>query len=169
MKLLEEALVRLLERRSLGQISIRDITEAAGLSYQTFFRRVGSKDELFIQFVGPKISKLLRHANEALAGGNPATWDKTWACIRMDRELWTILLNGGGASATRAEFTRISHEIARTEVRMETSLPVGLVVPLLASVTFEIFAWWVRQAGEYPVEGINKHLNAFAIELQVPA
>ncbi|MDR1899926.1 MAG: TetR/AcrR family transcriptional regulator [Treponema sp.] len=45
-----EALLRLMEKKTYGKISVADITKKAGVARQTFYRHYKSKDDVILQF-----------------------------------------------------------------------------------------------------------------------
>ncbi len=147
--------------QTLEQISIREITDAAGLSYPTFFRRFASKEELIEDIATAEVSRLM-------AAGGPvgtradAERGAAGLCgsVQTHRRLWTTLLNGGASTAMRREFMRIAHLTAERGPRVNPWMPVDLAVPFVTSGVFELFAWWLRQPEDYPIENVLKLFNA---------
>lgn len=163
---LRGALLLLLESRPFDQIAIKDITEAAGLSYPTFFRRFASKDDLLADIATAEVRRLLALSREALTQRRDAEpMAAMCAYVQAHRQLWRTLLTGGAAGAMRAEFMRISREIAETGPRINPWLPVDLGVPFVTGGIFEILAWWLRQADDYPVENVVKLFNALIVDM----
>ncbi len=155
---LRDAFLQLLEYRSLEEITIKEITEAAGLSYPTFFRRYSGKDELLADIATEEVRRLLslsKHALEERDRGSSEPVEAMCAYIQCRRNLWKTLLTGGAASAMREEFMRISREIADSRPRSNPWLPVDLAVSFTASGIFEIFAWWMAQPEDYPLENVK--------------
>lgn len=162
---LRAALLGLLEDRSLDQIAIRDITEAAGLSYPTFFRRFASKDELLADIAADEVRNLMARSYEAM-GEEFGTHSAELVCryVHEHRKLWKSLLTGGAAPAMRAEFMRISKEFADSRPRVNPWMPVELGVPFVASGIFELLAWWMRQPEDYPVENVIRLFDALIVQ-----
>jgi AcrR family transcriptional regulator len=162
---LRAAFLELLERKPLEDIAIREITDGAGVSYPTFFRRFGSKHELLEDIATEEVSKLLS-LGQAAFGKTEATSSAEDLCryVQQHRALWAALLNGGAADAMRAEFKRIAEETAYTRPRANPWLPIDLAAPFVTSGVFEILAWWMRQPDDYPLENVVTLFNALIVE-----
>lgn len=162
---LRAALLELVERKPFDQISIRNITDAAGLSYPTFFRRFASKEALLEDIAAEEVRKLLALSEEAIGQRNgKESGEMLCRYVQDHRRLWKILLNGGAALAMRKEFMRIAQEIAHARPRKSPWLPVDLAVPFVTSGIFEIFAWWMRQPEDYPLANVVKLFDALIID-----
>jgi AcrR family transcriptional regulator len=158
---LRRALLTLVEVKSFEQISIKDLTEAAGLSYPTFFRRFASKEDLFRHVAADEIRQLLALGSQV---GEPSSYEKAGSAmfdyVQQHRKLWTALLTGGAASVMRNEFMRVALEIAASRPRANPWLPLDLAVPFVASGTFEILGWWMKQPKDYPVSNVARLFDA---------
>lgn len=159
------AFLELLEHTSLDQITIKEITKTAGVSYPTFFRRFGGKDELLADIATGEVRRLLSLSQQAFDDRDSPDSNKTMlAYVESHRNLWRTLLTGGAASAMREEFMRISMEITTSRARSNPWLPLDLAIPFTASGIFEIFAWWMAQPDDYPIENVEKLFNALIVE-----
>lgn len=158
---LRTAILELVEVKPLEQISIKEITEAAGLSYPTFFRRFASKEQLIEDIATQEIVSLMALGRAAIARRKAydAARDMCYY-IQPKRKLWAVLLNGGASSAMRREFMRISIEISNEGPRVNPAIPLDLAVPFTTSGIFEIFAWWMRQPEDYPIANVLKLFEA---------
>ena len=56
---LRNALLELVEDRPFDQVSIRDITNVAGVSYPVFFRRYASKEQLLEDIATEEVRRML--------------------------------------------------------------------------------------------------------------
>lgn len=162
---LRAALLELLKTRRFDQIEIKEITDAAGVSYRTFFRRFAGKDDLLEEIAAGEVRNLLMLGEAAMRGGRPER-SVTDMCdyVQGHRKLWTVLLTGGGASAMREEFMRISREIAVSGPRINPWLPLDLAVTFVSNGIFDIFAWWMRQDEDYPIGNVVKLFNALIVD-----
>jgi AcrR family transcriptional regulator len=162
---LRMAILQLVEEKPLEQVSIREITDTAGLSYPTFFRRFASKDELIEDIATEEVANFLALGRSAFARRHAAqSADAMIRYVHTRRKLWTTLLNGGAATAMRKEFMRIAREISEEGPRVNAWMPVDLGVPFVTSGIFELFAWWLRQPDDYPIENVLKLFSALIIE-----
>lgn len=163
--LLSDALLSLLEGRSFEDISIRDITDQAGVSYPTFFRRFSGKDDLLNHIAAEEIRRLLNLSQLAIT--KPAGEESgQLLCdyVQAHRKLWKTLLNGGAALVMREEFMRAANEIAASGRRKNPWIPADLAVPFVTSAVFELLAWWMRQPEEYPEQNVVTLFDALIID-----
>ncbi|HEX7929725.1 MAG TPA: helix-turn-helix domain-containing protein [Sphingomicrobium sp.] len=162
---LRSALLDLIERKSFDQISIKDISEAAGLSYPTFFRRFASKEALLEDIATEEVRKLLS-LGETIRDTRETGYSAIETCsyVAAHRRLWTTLLTGGAAGVMRQEFIRVSTETMRTKPRLNPWLPADLGPPFVTAGLFELLAWWMRQPEDYPVENVIALFNALIID-----
>jgi len=149
------AFLDLLEHKSLDQISIKEITDAAGLSYPTFFRRFASKQELLEDIATEEVRNLLHLGETAMTRRQTAeSAGHLVEYVQRHRRLWSVLLTGGAASAMRQEFMRVAREIAARRPRTNPWLPLDLAVAFVTSGIFELLAWWMSQPEDYPVANV---------------
>lgn len=163
-KALHDSLLELLEHKPIDQISLKEITDKAGLSHITFFRRFGSKEDLFQHIAEEEVRNLLQLGQTAIAAEKPASVQGMCDYVQARRKLWRTLLTGGAVPVMRAEFMRISAEIAEARGRINPWLPIDLSVPFVTSGIFEILAWWMRQPDDYPVHNVITLFDALIIE-----
>lgn len=162
---LKAALLRLIEQKPFEQIAIKDITEAAGLSYPTFFRRFASKEDLFEHIARDEVQTLLALGETALTTPEKQAGRALCEYIAPRRKLWTALLNDGASSAMRREFMRVAKDIAESRPRANPWIPLDLSVPFVTSGIFEILAWWMRQPDDYSVDHVVKMFNALIVDV----
>src|SRR5687767_1318963 len=161
---LHAALLDLIEENPLEQISIRDITARAGVSYPVFFRRYATKEQLLEDIATDEVRRVLALTSpmfDAHTGGESVRA----LCQYIDehRLLWARLLTGGAAPAMREEFKRIAEEIGRTRERMNPWLPPDLASAFIVSGMFEILAWWLRQPADYPIENVATIIDTLIV------
>jgi AcrR family transcriptional regulator len=161
---LRRALLALLERNQLDQISIRDIVAEAGVGYATFFRHHASKEELLNEIAAEQVGSLMALTLPLL---DPT--DTRVSCLALakyvdkHRALWSALLTGGAASALRAEFIRLAQESA-ANVRSSEWIPVELGAVYGVTATIEILTWWLRRpAGEYTPEQVAEFIDRLVV------
>lgn len=163
---LREALLQLLQTTRFDQIEIKHITDAAGVSYRTFFRRFASKEELLEEIAAREASHLLTLGEAAMAEAYPTKSSVTEMCeyVQNHRKLWAVLLTGGGASAMREEFMRVAKEHSHARPRINPWLPLDLGVTFVANGIFDIFAWWMRQPEDYPISNVITIFDALIVD-----
>lgn len=153
MDALHTAFLELIEHKPLDQITIKEITTAAGVSYPTFFRRCAGKEDLLHNIATEEVRTLLSLGKQAvLEDGYNATSISMFNYVKSRRKLWKTLLTGGATSAIRAEFMRIASSIAETRPPSAPHIPVDLAIPLVTSGIMEVLTWWMNQPEDCPAE-----------------
>jgi AcrR family transcriptional regulator len=95
---MRKALLTLLERRQLDQITVRDIAVEAKIGYATFFRHHESKWELLKDVAEEEIGRLMALGLPLLAADD--TRGSALALCKYvndHRAIWSALLTGGAA------------------------------------------------------------------------
>lgn len=161
---LRNALLRLVEERSFDQISIRDITARAGVSYPVFFRRYQTKEELLADIATEQVQQVLTLTIPIF---NAQTQEKSLRAlcgyIEDHRLLWTRLLTGGAGPAMREEFKRIARQFADQQPRANPWLPTDLAAAFVVGGLFEVFSWWLSQPADYPVENVVRMIDVLVV------
>lgn len=152
-KALQEALLRLLERKAFDQITVREITAEAGVHNATFFRHHADKESLLDTIAADEINRLVAFS---LPGG--LTLEGNMALceyVGTHRALWRALLNGGARSAMREEYVRLSMQVASAHTGAKSWLPEELAVVCSTMLIIETLSWWLGQdEGVYSCERI---------------
>lgn len=158
---LKTALLTLIEQKSFEQISIRDITTTAEVSYPVFFRQFSSKEDLLGDVATEEIRALLTFPVQSFEKSSALVICRY---IQSHRTLWKTLLTAGASSIMRMEFIRIAKELAEKHKRINPWLPVELTASVVVSSLFEILAWWLSQAEDYPIEHVARIVDVLAFE-----
>jgi AcrR family transcriptional regulator len=146
-KALHVALLQLVERLPLEAITIREITDAAGVGYATFYRHYPTKAALLDDVAADQIRELVGMSVPALGDGR----DTREACLTILRyvdlhhAVWRALLNGGAAGAVRAEIIQLSREVTETVPHDDGWLPLDLSYRFVASAMVELLSWWLER------------------------
>jgi AcrR family transcriptional regulator len=163
-KALRTALLALLERMQLDQITVRDIVAEADVGYATFFRHHASKEELLNEIAAEQVGCLMDLTMPLL---DPT--DTRVSCLALceyvnqHRVLWSALLTGGAAAALRAEFIRLARDGAVGK-RTSDWIPVELGTVYGVGATIEILTWWLRTpAGDYTPEQVAEFLDRLVV------
>ena len=161
---MRQALLKLIENQSLDQITIKEVTAEAGVSYPVFFRQFSSIEDLLADLATEEVRSLLTRTLPFFNAAAPST-NLAELCqhVQLRRALWKSLLTAGAASAMRSEFARISSEIAKKAPRANPWLPVELASAFVASGIFEILAWWLNQPEDYPLTNVVKLIDALIV------
>lgn len=154
-EVLRDALLKLLEEKSLERITIRDIAANAGVSYVTFFRHHTTKEALLQDIASGQVQRLAALIMPAIDASDTRA-ASTALCEYVDshRKLWSILLTGGAAAVMREEFLSHSARIAAARTNPDNPLPPELAVTLNVSSTIEVLTWWLRQQNPVSISRI---------------
>jgi AcrR family transcriptional regulator len=154
---LRDALLRLLERKPLDQITIREIVAHANISYVTFFRHHPTKEALLHDIAAEQVRGLADLMLPALdARDTRAASIALCTYVDYRRELWSTLLTGGAAAVLREEFLRHAAEVAASRADPDSEFPPALAVTLNVSSTIEVLTWWLRQKRPLPIEQVAR-------------
>ena len=159
---LHQALLELLEIKSLDQLTIRDITECADVGYATFFRHYATKEALLNDVAANQIRILNNLTLPVFEGHDQSAASITlFSYVNEHRLLWRTLLTGGAAGAIREEFLLQARMFAKDYLnrsvpryRQDNFLPEEAGVILIVGGTLELLAWWLRQLDPMPLAQI---------------
>lgn len=141
---LQRALLALLERKPMDQITIREITAEAEVHYATFFRHHPTKDALLDQVAADQIDRLVELTLPVLDTlDSRSAFMALCAYVEDHRQLWVALLTGGAAGTMREQLLRISKGLAADRAPKDSWLPVDLAVICTVSLIVETVAWWL--------------------------
>lgn len=150
---LRRALLELIDRKPLEQITIREIAAAAGIGYNTFFRHHTSKEALVKEIATEELSRLIELSVTTLdASSSTEAARKLCRFVAQHHTLWSTLLTGGAANILRDEFIRLLEETALSRVSSTSKLPADIGIKLVAVGTLELLAWWLAQGKRIPAD-----------------
>ena len=167
---LGNALLTLIERKPLEQVTVREIAAEAGVHYATFFRHHPTKEALLDHIAAEQINRLVSLTVPVLdRTDSPTAFMALCEYVHAHRALWAALLTGGAAEAMRGELLRISREVAVDRAPKTNWLPVELAVNCSVSLIFETLAWWLAQSEEaVPLEHVARTLEYLHLTIQNP-
>jgi AcrR family transcriptional regulator len=143
---LRDALLRLLERKSFDQITVRDICAEAGVHYATFFRHHAGKEVLLEHIAAEQIATSVALTLPIKdAGDDRGSLGALCAYVDERRALWSTLLNGGASATMRAEWLRQARIVAETRHPVGSWLPKELGTICSTSLIVETVSWWLAQ------------------------
>lgn len=144
---LRDALLRLLERKSFEQITVRDICAEAGVHYATFFRHHPGKEALLDAIAAEQIARSVELTLPIKdAGDDRGSLDALCAYVAAHRSLWATLLNGGAGATMRTEWLRHARIVSETRPSVTSWLPKELGTICSTSLIVETMSWWLGQS-----------------------
>jgi AcrR family transcriptional regulator len=158
------ALLSLLEEKPFEQITIREITERAGVGYATFFRRYADKEATLHDLAALEIRKLVALTLPILyTVDSRASAQAVCAYVWEHRRLWSALLTGGAAATLKEELVREAQLLAQKDDPERAWPPSDLRVAFAVAATVEILAWWLKQKDPPPIKRMAETLDEFVI------
>jgi AcrR family transcriptional regulator len=141
------AFLKLLQRKNLDQISIREIAAAARLGHATFYRHYASKEALLNDLAADEIRRLVNLTLPVMRSeSTQAACAALCNHVHGHKKLWTTLLTGGAASAVKVELLAISRNIAAAIDSSSLSPEMAELKTILSvNSIMETLAWWLRQ------------------------
>ena len=104
---IELALINLMEKKSYGDISIKDIVERAGVSRASYYRNYDSKEDIlsgFIQSICKELSSAMLKFNAVTQ--NRETWDALLSATEPLAPKFKLLLDAGFGEKLTIEFIK---------------------------------------------------------------
>ncbi len=165
---LRGALLALIERKPLDQITVREIAAEADVHYATFFRHHATKEALLDSVAAEQIGRLVELTMPVLdIVDRPAAVLALARYVDEHRLLWTALLTGGAAGTMREELLRIARDIAKERAPQQSWIPVDLAVNCTVSLIFVTLAWWLAPAqATVSVEQVAQTLDRLLTSIQ---
>jgi AcrR family transcriptional regulator len=165
---LRKALLTLIDRKPLEQITIREIAAEAGVHFATFYRHYSTKEALLDDVATAEISRLMTMSITIVdRTDSHAAVLALFIDVRNRRTLWTSLLTGGAAGTMREEMLRISRALSVERPPKENWLPVELAINCQVSLIFEVLAWWLAHPpGAVPPEQAATMLHSLLTSVQ---
>ncbi|SEP65906.1 transcriptional regulator, TetR family [Solimonas aquatica] len=149
---LRQALLTLLETRTMDQIGIRDIAAQAGIGYATFYRHHQTKEALLDDLAAEEILRLNERVVPLMeARRTKAASEALFRYVDQNRALWATFLTGGAAGKLREALLKAALAIAAARTRPSEWSLIELATRLLVGGTVEFLAWWVREAQAMPI------------------
>ena len=158
---LDEAMLTLLSKQPLEEISVTEIVAEAGIGYATFFRHYPDKHELWRAATESLIHELnIRIAPLMETADHHAAALEICRFVADHREVYRMLLAGGSADATREVMLRDTLAVAEGLPSRELiGLPPTLGSHFAVNAIFAILAWWLGGHEDVPAGEVAEYLD----------
>lgn len=155
---LREGLLRLLERKHLDEITVREIVAEAGVNNATFFRHHSDKKSFFDRIATEEIDRLV--AVSLPFGHSLDGYIVLCEYVSRHRVLWKALLTGGAGAAMRERYMRVSREVASEYTGVKSWLPHDLSIICSTTLIVETLSWWLSlEQDAYTPKAVAKILD----------
>ncbi|MDE8651996.1 TetR/AcrR family transcriptional regulator [Novosphingobium album (ex Liu et al. 2023)] len=160
---LRQSLRALMAERPFKQITIKDITSHAGVSYPVFFRQFRNIEDIFNDIAVSEVDAMLEFAMLSFHEGD-ASSEQMCRYLMDNRVIWQSLFAAGASPTMRERFARRGIETARTFGQRRPEMPLELAATIVSGAIFEALGWWLRQPDDFPIATIQHVLDTFVIE-----
>lgn len=166
-RLVTDALIVLTLEKGYEAVSIRDITERAGIGYATFFRHYRDKEALLGDVQGAMLEELMALVQPISSTDDPrVTGRLVFAHAQQHSALYRVLLASRGSS----DLLRRVHEIGVQGVidtyreRPDSPVPLEIAANHIIASFLALIDWWLTHDMPYPPERMGEIYAALIIE-----
>jgi AcrR family transcriptional regulator len=163
---LMDALVTLSLEKGYDDISIRDITERANVSYSTFFRHYSEKDELLSELLKSVANEMVTLINHNPNKSKDAEGRLIFQHIADNPAFFRILFSNQGTSKI---LRNIQDEIAAAIIRNnglsnDDPIPAEVAANYLVVAIFGLIDWWLKHDMPYSIDRMASIYSRLVIQ-----
>jgi AcrR family transcriptional regulator len=149
---LGDALVDLTLENGYDSITIKDLTESAGIGYATFFRHFKSKDELLMY-----VLEVILDDISSMTESDMNAYEKalvTFQYIADNARIYRVFVS----LPRQSELTNAVHRVISASImqsyrpRNESRIPMDVAVNHIVTSIIELIRWWVMNDLSLSVE-----------------
>lgn len=149
-RLLTDALIQLSLENGYESVTIRDITDRAGVGYATFFRHYSAKEALLADVLETFLEELTGLILAQVT--DPVTTGRIiFEHARRHRDLYLLLLDSRGSS----DLLNRVHEVGRDGIarlarpRPDSPVPFEIAANHIITSFMSLIAWWLENDTPY--------------------
>lgn len=162
---LTSALISLTLEKGYDAISVRDISERAGVGYATFFRHFSDKDALLEDVLEGTLTDFLGLIQPVM-NDPERTVTLVFEHVKRNPDLVRVLLRTRNVSPL---LPRIFVFSSQAMLETLTPNPKSLIPPEIAAhhmivSILELIEWWLEHEMPYPPEHMGKIVNALIMQ-----
>lgn len=153
---LARALIALTLEQGYAAVTIRDITERAGVGYATFFRHYHDKDALLHDVLDVALDELGRLLPPALSAAEQFTVGVLlFRYVQAHSEMVRVLL--GSHAVLQRLIGLVTRQIVDAHPpRAESRVPGEIAAYHIATATLALITWWLDHDQPYPPEQMGR-------------
>lgn len=149
---LTQALLDLSEQRRLAEISVRELTDYAGVGYATFFRHYAGIDDLLRATIGDLYDELIGLL-PPLAGQDPAAAGAAvFRHVGEHPQLYRLLLHGGELIRDQLVDVGTAGLLGSYQPHPQASVPADIAADHFIRAFLDLIDWWLRHDRPHPPE-----------------
>lgn len=155
---LRQALAELVVEQDYNSITIRAITQRAGVGYATFFRHYPDKTTLLGDLLERSIQDLIRLMPRGDEVDHAAEGRLIFEHVAQNERMFRILLKGKEVNQLLDRvYANASKELtARLPVRSQTAIPLEILLYNLITSVVGLIDWWLKHDRPYPPDEMGR-------------
>lgn len=164
---LGRAMVELTLERGFEAVTIRDLTDRAGIGYATFFRHYADKDALLRDLLEGVLTELMALLEPLSADDDPArTGTLVFRHAARHADLYRVLLGSQRSIDLLGRAMEVGAEgIRRSFVRRPGSeVPLEIAAHHLIGSFVALIGWWLEHDLPYPPERMGRIYRALIMD-----
>lgn len=166
-RLLTDALIALTLEKGYEAVSIRDITERAGIGYATFFRHYRDKEALLGDVLEAMLEELIALVQPTSDAADPrATGRLVFAHAQQNSALYRVLLASRGVSdlLRRVQEIGVQGVLDTYRARSDSIVPAEIAANHIITSFLALIGWWLTHDMPYPPERMGEIYAALIFE-----
>lgn len=160
-RLLHQALMELIRRKSYESITIQDLLDEADIGRSTFYAHYAGKDELLRRGFEQLRTELEASSigSDATAAGEPALAFSAamFAHAHQYKEIYRALVGSGGNRIVLAEIHRVLLEMLQKELDSlpDMGIPRELAGKFVVDAFQSVLTWWLERRADLDPADVN--------------
>ncbi len=161
-----DALVELVSERGYDAVTVRDLTERAGVGYATFFRHFSSKEALLERLLEDTLASLLGGLELPLQLEPRETGTRVFRHASDHADRYRVLLHTGEVTGLLARCTQLSTEIlSKTALpKPESVVPFEVAAHHLVYSFVGLIAWYLDAGTPHTPERMGEILEQLILK-----
>lgn len=158
---LHEAMLALVAKKRLDDISITEIVAQAEIGYATFFRHYPDKQSLWNAVTASLLHEINLRVSALIASDDHhAAAIEICRFVDQHKDVYRVMLAGGAANHTRDAMLSDSLAVASSsQDAASIDLPPTLGSHFAVGAIFAILAWWLEGHDDIEPEQIGAYLD----------
>lgn len=158
-RMFREAMRHLIMEKDFDKITVKEITERAGLRRATFYLHYQTKEDLLRNVLEETFGSLAQRAEvflgEDVIGGKtlPDAYLVTFEHVAENAALYQRLLAGGGGALAHEEIRSYLAALVLANISTDTmEVPAEIVAQYIAGAELSLIVWWLNAEMPYTTQ-----------------
>ncbi|MDD3368601.1 MAG: TetR/AcrR family transcriptional regulator [Lachnospiraceae bacterium] len=141
---LAQALINLMEKTSIGDISITDITKKAGVSRMSYYRYFGKKEEILESYLDTIIEDYIREVDSGKAAGQFSDYDHILKSFQFFKQYKDFALCLDRANMSNLLLNRLNGYFSSYVAKPTSDFKEKTQLYFYAGALFNTFMQWLE-------------------------